>query len=126
MNNLQSLSYYWPEIILTVTVLVAILVDLFYSDKNSGKTALWVLGGLILTQIAIYVQDSDITRTLFMGNLAFDPFASFFKTLTVCQRFWSLLLLKSRMNLMVIARGNIIRSWPLWFLACFLWHLPLI
>ncbi len=83
MNNLQSLSYYWPEIILTVTVLVAILVDLFYSDKNSGKTALWVLGGLILTQIAIYVQDSEMTRTLFMGNLAFDPFASFFKTLTI-------------------------------------------
>lgn len=83
MNNLQSLSYYWPEIILTVTILVAIIADLFYSDKDSGKTALWVLGGLILAQIAIYIQDSEIVTTLFMGNLAFDPFASFFKTLIV-------------------------------------------
>lgn len=83
MSNLQSLSYYWPEIILTVTVLVAIVADLFYSDKDSGKTALWVLGGLILAQIAIYIQDNEIVTTLFMGNLAFDPFASFFKTLIV-------------------------------------------
>jgi len=83
MNNLQSLSYYWPEIILTVTVLAAVAADLFYSDKDSGKTALWVLAGLILTQIAIYVQNKEVVTTLFMGNLAFDPFASFFKTLTV-------------------------------------------
>ncbi len=83
MNNLQSLSFYRPEIILTITVLVAIIADLFYSDKESGKTAFWVLGGLILTQIAIYSQNNEIVTALFMGNLAFDPFASFFKTLMV-------------------------------------------
>lgn len=51
MNNLQSLSLYWPELILTVTVLVTIIADLFYSAKESGKTALWVLGGLVLTYL---------------------------------------------------------------------------
>jgi NADH-quinone oxidoreductase subunit N len=81
MNNLQSLSLYWPELILTVTVLITIIADLFYSPKESGRTALWVLGGLFLAYIAIKVQDSTIVTTLFMGNLAFDPFASFFKTL---------------------------------------------
>ncbi|MEE1507366.1 MAG: proton-conducting transporter membrane subunit, partial [Candidatus Neomarinimicrobiota bacterium] len=81
MNNLQSLSLYWPELILTVTILVTIIADLFYSPKESGRTALWVLGGLFLTYVAIRVQDSTIVTTLFMDNLAFDPFATFFKTL---------------------------------------------
>jgi len=83
MNNLQSLSLYWPELILTVTVLVTIIADLFYSAKESGKTALWVLGGLVLTYLAIRLQDSTIITTLFMENLAFDPYASFFKTLII-------------------------------------------
>ena len=86
MNNLQSLSLYWPELILTVTVLVTIIADLFYSAKESGKTALWVLGGLVLTYLAIRLQDSTIDTTLFMENLAFDPYASFFKTLSIRAR----------------------------------------
>ncbi len=83
MNNLQSLSLYLPELILTVTVLVTIIADLFYSDKEASRTALWVLGGLVLTQAAIYLQDSAIITTLFMENLAFDPFSTFFKTLII-------------------------------------------
>ena len=83
MSNLQSLSLYWPELILTVTVLLTIVVDLFYSNKESGRTAFWVLGGLILTQAAISFQDSAIVTTLFMDNLAFDPFATFFKSLII-------------------------------------------
>ena len=83
MNNLQSLSLYWPEIILAITPLVGIVVDLFYSDKNSGKTAYWILAGFVLAQIALMLQDRDIIISLFMENLALDPFASFFKTLTL-------------------------------------------
>lgn len=83
MNNLQSLSLYWPELILTCTILLTIIVDLFYSNKDSAKTAYWVLGGLILAQIAIYFQDGHSITTLFMDNLAFDPFATFFKTLII-------------------------------------------
>ena len=83
MNNLQSLSLYWPELILTATVIVTIIADLFYSDKKSGRTALWVLGGLVLTYAAIRLQDSTLVTTLFMDNLAFDPFATFFKTLII-------------------------------------------
>lgn len=83
MNNLQSLSLYWPELILTITVLVTIIADLFYSPKESSRTAVWVLGGLLLTYVAIRVQDSTIVTTLFMENLAFDPFATFFKTLII-------------------------------------------
>lgn len=83
MNNLQSLNLYWPELILTVTALCAIIADLFYSNEASGKTAWWALVGLVLAQVAIIFQDSTIVTTLFMENLAFDPFASFFKSLIV-------------------------------------------
>ncbi len=83
MNNLQSISYYWPEIILTLTILIAIIADLFYSGNQSGHTARWVLGGLVLTQIAISVQDSQAITTLFMNTLAFDPFSTFFKSVII-------------------------------------------
>ena len=80
MSNLNSLSYFWPELILTVTVLVAVVADLFYRKEDSFKVAWWVLGGLILTMAAIRMGGSAVTD-LFMGTIALDPFAQFFKVL---------------------------------------------
>lgn len=80
MSNLNSLSYFWPELILTVTVLVAVVADLFYRKDDSFKVAWWVLGGLILTIVAIRTGGSAVTD-LFMGTIALDPFAEFFKVL---------------------------------------------
>jgi len=80
MSNLNSLAHFWPELILTVTVLVAIISDLFYRKEQSFKVAWWVLGGLALTMFAIRIGGSAVTD-LFMGNIALDPFSEFFKVL---------------------------------------------
>ena len=80
MNNLNSLALFWPELLLSVTILVAILADLFYSRKDSFKVAFWSLGGMFLTYIAIRIQDVEPT-SLFMNTVAHDPFSQFFKVL---------------------------------------------
>ncbi len=80
MNNLNSLVFFWPELLLSVTILTAILADLFYSKKDSFKVVYWSLGGMFLTYIAIRLQDIEPT-SLFMGTVAHDPFSQFFKIL---------------------------------------------
>ena len=80
MNNLNSLVFFWPELLLSVTILAAILADLFYSKKDSFKVVYWSLGGMILTYVAIRLQDIEPT-SLFMGTVAHDPFSKFFKIL---------------------------------------------
>ena len=80
MSNLNSLAHFWPELILTVTILIAIIADLFYRRENSFNVAWWVLGGLALTLFAIRLGGGNVTN-LFMGTVALDPFANFFKIL---------------------------------------------
>ena len=80
MNNLNSLVFFWPELLLSVTIITAILADLFYSKKDSFKVAYWSLGGMFLTYIAIRLQNIEPT-SLFMGTVAHDPFSQFFKIL---------------------------------------------
>ena len=80
MNNLNSLVFFWPELLLSVTIITAILADLFYSKKDSFKVVYWSLGGMFLTYLAIRLQDIEPT-SLFMGTVAHDPFSQFFKIL---------------------------------------------
>ena len=80
MNNLNSLVFFWPELLLSVTILTAILADLFYSKKDSFKVVYWSLGGMFLTYVAIRLQEIEPT-SLFMGTVAHDPFSQFFKIL---------------------------------------------
>ena len=80
MNNLNSLVFFWPELLLSVTIITAILADLFYSKKDSFKVVYWSLGGMFLTYVAIRLQDIEPT-SLFMGTVAHDPFSQFFKIL---------------------------------------------
>ena len=60
MSNLNSLSHFWPELILTVTVLTAVIADLFYHKDESRKVAWWVLGGLALTLFATRGWEKNI------------------------------------------------------------------
>ena len=80
MNNLNSLAFFWPELILSVTILAAVIADLFYQRKDSHKVAYWSIGGLILAYIAIRLQ-SAAPMGLFMDTVALDPFSQFFKIL---------------------------------------------
>ena len=83
MNNLQSLSYYYPELLLTVVILAVIIYDLFLKSKDSGKVGWLLVFGLVAVSIAIYVQDDGITTTLFTDAIVLDPFSSFFKMVIV-------------------------------------------
>ena len=80
MSNFNSLAYYWPELILTVTILVAVIADLCYRREQSINVAWWVLGGLALTLFAVRMGGSSVSP-LFMGMVASDPFSDFFKVL---------------------------------------------
>ena len=82
MSNLQSLSLYWPELILSVTILLAIIIDIFSESQQSKKVSNWVTLGLLLTLIAVVLTKHTPT-TLFMDTLAFDPFASFIKSIVI-------------------------------------------
>ncbi len=82
MSNLNSLAHYWPELILTVTILVAVISDLIYRREHSINVAWWVLGGLTLTLFAVRMGGSNVSN-LFMGTVASDPFSNFFKVLII-------------------------------------------
>ena len=82
MSNLNSLAHFWPELILSATVLIAIIADLFYRREDSYKVAWWLLGGLALTLFSIRIGGS-LVSSLFMGTIAIDPFSEFFKVLVL-------------------------------------------
>ena len=50
MTNLQSLDFYWPELILTGVIVLAILLDLFLDKKDSGNVGWVLILGLIVRQ----------------------------------------------------------------------------
>ena len=83
MNNLQSLSYFYPELLLTMVILVAIIYDLFIDSSESGKVGWVLVFGLILVAISIWFQDSSKVTTLFTDAIVLDPFSTFFKLLII-------------------------------------------
>ena len=96
MNNLQSIQYFIPELILVTTVLVAILTDLFYPKRKSYLVGYWVLGGLGASLIAILLQNGAVVTSLFSEMIALDPFAIFFKIIILIATIFIVLI--SRYN----------------------------
>jgi len=82
MTNLQSLSFYYPELILIGVILVAIIYDLTIHQSKSGNVGLVLVAGLIAVAVAIYFQEQLVT-TLFTDSIVLDPFASFFKLIVI-------------------------------------------
>ena len=80
MNNLQSLSFFYPELILTSVIILSIIYDLFLKKEKSGQTGLVMIIGLIIVALAIWFQDNK-TTTLFSDAIVLDPFSTFFKYL---------------------------------------------
>ena len=83
MNNLQSLSYFYPEILLTVVIIAVIIYDLFLKSEESGKVGWLLVFGLVLVFIAIYLQDSNMATTLFSDAIVLDPFSTVFKVVII-------------------------------------------
>ena len=82
MTNLQSLSFYYPELILTGVILGAIIYDLTIDKSKSGNVGWVLVAGLIAVAGAICLQEARIT-TLFTDSIVLDPFASFFKLIVI-------------------------------------------
>ncbi len=83
MNNFQSISYYYPELILTVVILSAIIFDLFIDKTKSWKVG-WVLViGLVFVAVAVYLQNGLRVTTLFTDAVVLDPFSAFFKMIII-------------------------------------------
>ena len=82
MTNLQSLSFYYPELILIGVILVAIIYDLTIHQSKSGNVGWVLVAGLIAVAGAIYFQEQRVT-TLFTDSIVLDPFASFFKLIVI-------------------------------------------
>ena len=82
MNNLQSLSFFYPELILTGVIILAILYDLLIDKSNSGKVGWVLIAGLITVAGAVWMQETRAT-TLFTDAIVLDPFSTFFKLIVI-------------------------------------------
>ena len=83
MTNLQSLEFFIPELILTITILAALVTDLFVKKSKTNIIG-WVLGvGLVAVGLSIYNLSFVHPTTLFSDMIVIDPFSSFMKIVIV-------------------------------------------
>ena len=83
MTNLQSLEFFIPELILTITILAALITDLFVKKSKTNMIG-WVLGvGLVVVGLSIYNLSSVPPTTLFLDMIVIDPFSSFMKIVII-------------------------------------------
>tara|TARA_B100001115_G_scaffold62569_1_gene46370 strand:+ start:4553 stop:6043 length:1491 start_codon:yes stop_codon:yes gene_type:complete len=83
MTNLQSLEFFIPELILTITILAALITDLFVK-KSSTNVVGWILGvGLVVVGLSVYNLSSVPPTTLFLDMIVIDPFSSFMKIVII-------------------------------------------
>ena len=83
MNNFQSISYFYPELILTLVILGAIIYDLFIDKNLSGRVGWVLIIGLVFVALAIHFQKDLRITTLFSDAIVLDPFSSFFKLILI-------------------------------------------
>ena len=85
-NNIESILYFTPEILLIVFAAAVIILDLFIKNRDSHKVAYLSLIGLGCTLVAVLITNSSIAESslsLFWGMIRLDKFAVFFKVLLV-------------------------------------------
>ena len=83
MTNLQSLEFFIPELILTITILAALITDLFVNKSKTNMIG-WVLGvGLVVVGLSVYNLSSVLPTTLFSDMIVLDPFSSYMKIVII-------------------------------------------
>ena len=83
MDNLQSLSYFYPELFLTGLIIISIIYDLFLDRSKSDRVGWVMVAGLIIITIILWFQDHNRITTLFSNAIVLDPFSTFFKILMI-------------------------------------------
>ena len=83
MTNLQSLEFFIPELILTITILAALITDLFVKKSKTNMIG-WVLGvGLVVVGLSVHNLSFVPPTTLFLDMIVIDPFSSFMKIVII-------------------------------------------
>ena len=83
MNNLQSLSFFYPELFLTGLIIIAIIYDLFLDPSKSDRVGWVLVSGLFIIMIILFFQDDKKITTLFSEAIVLDPFSTFFKIIII-------------------------------------------
>ena len=83
MNNLQSLSFFYPELLLTGLIIIAIIYDLFLDSSKSDRVGWILVFGLFIIMIILFLQDDKKITTLFSDAIVLDPFSTFFKIIII-------------------------------------------
>ena len=81
-ENLLSVSWFRPELVLTAGIMLMFLLDLFWKKSPSRVLILTLAALLVLGVAAVFLSAQPAEpRVLFNGMIASDPFATFFKWL---------------------------------------------
>ncbi len=87
LENIESLAYFAPEILLVVFAAAVIILDLLIKNRESEKVAYLSLVGLGCSLVAIFITNSVFDTNepipLFFGMIRLDRFAVFFKVLLI-------------------------------------------
>ncbi len=80
MGNVESIAYFLPELVLTVTVMAVLAADIFGAEKYEPNlpAKIAMLGCVFAFLFHFHLYSLEPTE-LFMGMLAHDMFAVFFK-----------------------------------------------
>ena len=94
-QTLYSISQFYPEIIITLTLCVIIVTDLLIKEEN--HTTGWILlGGFVLAGLTLILQFGR-NESVFFDMIAIDPFSHFFKALLLLTGIFIILFsIKSR------------------------------
>jgi len=80
-NNLNSLTYFLPELLLTGLVLLLVVTDLFLKKEKSPYVAFVALAGLVVVFVSVIQQYNLGSRSIFNDMLVVDPFSLYFKVI---------------------------------------------
>lgn len=81
MNNIQSISLFWPELVLVITAIVVIILDFTSNGKSADCFKWWAIAGIFVTFWILSSNFGQTAESLFFRQVAFDSFGTFFKQL---------------------------------------------
>ena len=87
LTNLQSLRFFWPEIVLTLAIVALLVSDMVTGGRRRGVNAAVACTGLLAAFVAALLQVGTTPVALFGGMLALDPFGIFFKMFFIAVTF---------------------------------------
>jgi NADH-quinone oxidoreductase subunit N len=79
LGNVESVAYFWPEIIVGVAFLLVLIFDIVTRGARHTGSAVIAIAGLALSIVAAVPLFSAPPTLLFSGMIALDPFAVFIK-----------------------------------------------